>query len=134
MEEEVQKHKEEVMDEKQQSVDFMMHTLIGYANPQTMKVGGLLKQQLITVLIDNMSTNNFMNNKVATQLVLQNEDYNRLDVEVADGQILKCDERCPWVKLLRRDQEILVDFFHLPLDDYEAVLDIKWLTILGDVP
>ncbi|RWW53140.1 hypothetical protein BHE74_00040394 [Ensete ventricosum] len=99
-----------------------------------MKVGGLLKQQLITVLIDTTSTNNFTNSEVAAQLMLQNEDYSGLDVEVADGQILKYDERCPRVKLLRQDQEILAYFFHLPLDDYEAVLDIKWLTTLGDVP
>ncbi|RRT39246.1 hypothetical protein B296_00056057 [Ensete ventricosum] len=31
------------------------------------------------------------------------------------------------------DQEIIVDFFLLPLDDYEAVLGIEWLTTLGDV-
>ncbi|RZS12507.1 hypothetical protein BHM03_00044023 [Ensete ventricosum] len=99
-----------------------------------MKVGGLLKQQLITVLIDTTSTNNFTNSEVAAQLMLQNEDYSGLDVEVADGQILKYDERCPRVKLLRQDQEILAYFFHLPLDDYKAVLDIKWLTTLGDVP
>ncbi|RRT46768.1 hypothetical protein B296_00023882 [Ensete ventricosum] len=33
MEEEVQEHKEEVMDEEQQSIDFMMHALTGYTNP-----------------------------------------------------------------------------------------------------
>ncbi|RRT35693.1 hypothetical protein B296_00046717 [Ensete ventricosum] len=99
-----------------------------------MKVGGLLKQQPITVLIDTTSTNNFMNGKVAAQLMLQNEVCNRLDVEVTDGQILKCDKRCPRVKLLRQDQKILANFFHLPLDDYEAVLNIKWLATLGDIP
>ncbi|RWW19277.1 hypothetical protein GW17_00016686 [Ensete ventricosum] len=46
-------------------------------------------------------------------------------VEVADGQILKCDQRCPRVELLWQDQEILADFFLLPLDDYEVVLDIQ---------
>ncbi|RRT57985.1 hypothetical protein B296_00015838 [Ensete ventricosum] len=86
MDEEVQKHEEEVADEEQQPVDFTMHTLAGYANPQTIKVGGHLKQQPFTVLIDTTSTNNFMNDKVAAQLMLQNEVYNRLDVEVIDGQ------------------------------------------------
>ncbi|RRT79132.1 hypothetical protein B296_00025920 [Ensete ventricosum] len=130
MEEEVQKHEEEVMDEEQRSVDFTIHTLVGYGNPQTMKVGGLLKQQLITVLIDTPSTNNFINDKVATQLMLQNEVCIRLDVEVTDGQILKCDKRCPRV---RQDQEILANFLYLPLDDYEAGLNIKWLAMLGDI-
>ncbi|RWW70473.1 hypothetical protein BHE74_00021850 [Ensete ventricosum] len=101
VEEEIQKHEEEVTDEEQQLVDFTMHTIVGYANPQTMKVGGLLKQQPITVLIDTTSTNNFMNSKVAAQLMLQNEDCSRLNVEVIDGQILKCDKRYPQVKLLQ---------------------------------
>ncbi|RWV84415.1 hypothetical protein GW17_00053868 [Ensete ventricosum] len=64
MEEEVQKHEEEIADEEQQPIDFMMHTLAGYAYPQMTKIGRLLKQQPITVLIDTMSTNNFMNDKI----------------------------------------------------------------------
>ncbi|RRT73120.1 hypothetical protein B296_00009941 [Ensete ventricosum] len=39
----------------------------GYSNPQKMKVGGLLKQQPIAVLVDTGSTNNFLNIKVATR-------------------------------------------------------------------
>ncbi|RWW88729.1 hypothetical protein BHE74_00002383 [Ensete ventricosum] len=134
MEEEVQKHEEEVADEEQQPVDFTMHTLTGYANPQTMKVEGLLKQQPITILIDTTSTNNIMNNKVATQLMLKNEVCIKLDVEITDDQILKCNKRCPQVKLLRQDQEILANFLHLPLDDFEVMLNIKWLATLGDIP
>ncbi|RRT70585.1 hypothetical protein B296_00023639 [Ensete ventricosum] len=59
---------EEVMKEEPQSTDFTMHVLAGYSNPQTMKVGGLLKQQPITVLIDMGSTNNFLNSKIATRM------------------------------------------------------------------
>ncbi|RWW43192.1 hypothetical protein BHE74_00051170 [Ensete ventricosum] len=61
-----------------------------------------------------------------------------------------CDHRCKRGRLLiepiddseheeedleheEEDQEIIADFFLLPLDDYEAVLDIEWLTTLGDV-
>ncbi|RRT43587.1 hypothetical protein B296_00036916 [Ensete ventricosum] len=38
-----------------------------------MKVGGLLKQQPITVLIDTGSTNNFLDHKVAARMTLQIE-------------------------------------------------------------
>ncbi|RZR81190.1 hypothetical protein BHM03_00007378 [Ensete ventricosum] len=71
----------------------MTHALAGYANPQTMKVEGFLKQRPVTILIESRRTNNFMNNK---------------------------------------GQKIIVDFF-LPLDDYEAVLGIEWLSTIGDV-
>jgi len=101
-----------------------------------MKVGGLLKQQPITVLIDTGSTNNFLNSKVTIQMALPIENCNRFDVKVADGWILKYDRRCPQVKLLlimRPYQEIIAYFFLLPLDDYEAMLIIKWLTTLCDI-
>ncbi|RWW83455.1 hypothetical protein BHE74_00008074 [Ensete ventricosum] len=55
------------------------------------------------------------------------------DVKVVDDRILKCDRRCPHVKLMLQDQEIIDDFFPLPLDDYEVVLSIEWLITLGDV-
>ena len=65
-----------------------------------MKVGGLLKQQSITVLIDTGSTNNFLNSKVAVHMNLLIENYSRFVVKVANGWILKCDHRCQQVKLL----------------------------------
>ncbi|RRT66401.1 hypothetical protein B296_00033362 [Ensete ventricosum] len=91
---------EEVIEEEPQSTDCMMHALAGYANPQTMKVRGLLKQQSITVLIDTGSTNNIMNSKVAARMALHIEDCSRFDVKVADDRILKCDRRCLRVKLM----------------------------------
>ncbi|RWV82988.1 hypothetical protein GW17_00055469, partial [Ensete ventricosum] len=51
---------DEAMEEEPQPVDYVVHALDDYSNPQTMKVGGLLKQQLITILIDMSSTNNFL--------------------------------------------------------------------------
>ncbi|MUG03555.1 hypothetical protein ECC01_21450, partial [Bacillus tequilensis] len=59
--EESLEHEEEDMEEEPQPTDITVHALVGYSNPQTMKVGGLLKQQPITVLIDTGSTNNFLN-------------------------------------------------------------------------
>ncbi|RWW80631.1 hypothetical protein BHE74_00011016 [Ensete ventricosum] len=85
MEEEVQEHEEEVTDVEQQPVDITMHALANYANPQMMKVGGLLKQQLITVFIYTGSTNNFMNNKVAIRMALPIKDCSKFDVKVTDG-------------------------------------------------
>ena len=68
-----------------------MHALAGYANPQMMKVGGLQKQQPITILIDTRSTSNFMNSKVAVRMALPIKNYSRFDIKVVDGRILKCD-------------------------------------------
>ncbi|RWV89127.1 hypothetical protein GW17_00048736 [Ensete ventricosum] len=40
-------------------------------------IGGFLKQQPITILIDTGSTNNFVDSKVDARLMLQIEDYSR---------------------------------------------------------
>ncbi|RRT39222.1 hypothetical protein B296_00023497 [Ensete ventricosum] len=87
-------HEEEDIEEEPQPVDCMVHALAGYANPQTMKIRGFLKQQLVIVLIDTGSTNKFMNSKVATRMTLQIKEYSRFDVQVADGRVLKCDQKC----------------------------------------
>ncbi|RWW53725.1 hypothetical protein BHE74_00039758 [Ensete ventricosum] len=55
---------EEDMEEEPQPADCTVHALAGYANLRMMKIGGFLKQQPVTVLIDIGSTNNFVNNKV----------------------------------------------------------------------
>ena len=110
VEEEVIKHPEESLEheekdteEEPQPTEVTTHTLAGYSNLQTMKVGGLLKQQPITVLIDMGSTNNFLNSKVAARMALHIEGCSKFDVKVADGRILKCDQRCPQVKLVLQD-------------------------------
>ena len=61
------------------------------------------------------------------------KNCSRFVVKVANGRILKCDHRCPQVKLLLQDQEIIADFFLLPLNNHEAMLRIKWLMTLGDI-
>ncbi|RRT76284.1 hypothetical protein B296_00001829 [Ensete ventricosum] len=108
-------------------------TLAGYTNQQKLKSEGFLEQQAVIVLIDAGSTHNFISSKVAAHLMLQKEDYNRFEVKVANGQILKCNQKCPRVKLILQEQGIVADFFLLPLDDFDIVVDIDWLSKIGDI-
>ncbi|RWW11104.1 hypothetical protein GW17_00025310 [Ensete ventricosum] len=123
----------ETEEEEPKSALSIVHTLAGYANPQTMKIDGFLKHKSITVLIDTGSINNFMDSKVAARLTVQIEDCNRFDVKVADSRTLNCSHKCSQVKLVVQGQEITADLFLLQLDDYEVVFDIEWLSTLGDV-
>ncbi|RWW00590.1 hypothetical protein GW17_00036441 [Ensete ventricosum] len=84
LEEEDLKH-EENMEEDLQPANCMVHALVGYVNPQAMKIRGFLKKQPVTILINTGSTNNFMDNKVAAQSMHQIEDCSTSDVKVADG-------------------------------------------------
>ncbi|RWW45983.1 hypothetical protein BHE74_00048131 [Ensete ventricosum] len=87
-------HEEEDTEEEPQLADCLMHALTGYTNKQAIKVASLLKQQLITVLINIGSTNNFLNSKVATRMTLHIKDCSKFDVKIIDDRILKCDQRC----------------------------------------
>ncbi|RWV97423.1 hypothetical protein GW17_00039787 [Ensete ventricosum] len=69
-------------------------------------------------------TINFMDSKVAARMMLPIKDYSRF-VKVVDGYVLKCNRKCPRVRFVLQGQEIVTDFFLLPLDDYEAVFDIE---------
>ena len=94
-------HEEEDVEEEPQPIESTIHTLAGYSNPQTMKVGGLLKQQAITILIETGNTTNFLNSKLAVQISLPIENCCRFDVKITDGRILNCDHRRLQEKLLQ---------------------------------
>ena len=98
--EESLEHEEEDAEEEPQPTEVTVHTLASYSNPQTMIIGGLLKQQPITVLIDTGSTTNFLNSNLAVRISLPIENRCRFDVKVTDGRILNCDRRHPQEKLL----------------------------------
>ncbi|RWW13851.1 hypothetical protein GW17_00022409 [Ensete ventricosum] len=110
----------------------MVPTLVGYTNLQTSKIEGFLEQQSVIILIDAGSTH-FMSNKVAAHLMLRKEYHNGFEVKVANDQILKCNHKCPWVKLILQEQDAVADFFLLPPDGFDIVLGIDWLSTIEDV-
>ncbi|RZS13214.1 hypothetical protein BHM03_00044764 [Ensete ventricosum] len=111
----------------------MVPTLAGYTNLQKLKIEGFLEQQSVIVLIDIGNIHNFMRSKVATCLMLQKEDYSGFEVKAANGQILKLNQKRPRVKLIIQEKDIVADFFLLPLDDFDIVLDIDWLSTIEDI-
>ncbi|RZR91768.1 hypothetical protein BHM03_00019953 [Ensete ventricosum] len=63
------KHEEEDLEHEEnmkdlQSADCTAYDLVSFANSQTMKVEGILKQRPVIILIDIGSTNNFMDSKL----------------------------------------------------------------------
>ena len=83
-------HKGMKTDEDIEAITHTVHALAGYANPQTIKIGGTLKHQPVTILIDTDSNNNFMDRKVTAQLAHHIEGC---DIFEADGRILTYDSK-----------------------------------------
>ena len=90
-----------------------------------MKVRKTLKHQLVTIWIDTSSTNNFMDSKVADRLTYHVESYDKFEVKFTNGCILTYDSKCSKIKLIIQGQELLIDFFLLPLQDFEMVPGIE---------
>ena len=85
-------HEEVEINDDVEAVTHIVHVLAGYSNPQTMKIGGTLKHQSVTILIDTCSTNNFTDRKVVARLAYHIECCDKFEVKVADGWILTCDK------------------------------------------
>ncbi|RWW16976.1 hypothetical protein GW17_00019121 [Ensete ventricosum] len=116
-----------------QSVTRTVPTLADYTNLPKLKIEVFLEQQSVIILIDAGSTHNFMSSKVVAHLMLQKEYYNGFEVKVANGQILKCNQKCPRVKLILQEQDVVADFFLRPLDGFDIMLGIDWLSTIRDV-
>ncbi|RZR77035.1 hypothetical protein BHM03_00001986 [Ensete ventricosum] len=111
----------------------MVPTVAGYTNLQKLKIEGFLEQQSVIILVDAGSTHKFMSSKVVTHLMPKKEYYNGSKVKVANGHILKCNQKCPRVKLSLQEQDIVADFFLLPLYGFDIVLGIDWLSMIRDI-
>ncbi|RRT31673.1 hypothetical protein B296_00032013 [Ensete ventricosum] len=108
-------------------------TLAGNNNLQKLKIEGFLEQQYVIILIDAGNTHNLMSSKVTAHLMLQKEDYNGFEVNVVNGQILKCNQKFLRVKLILQEQDVVANFFLLPLDGFDIVLGFDWLSTIGDI-
>ena len=103
-EESEQEDNEDVSDEGE--VTCTVHALADYSNPQTIKASGLLKRQLVTVLIDTSSTNNFLDEGIAQKLSTHVEHCEPFEVKLANGGTLTCKSMSSNVKLIVQDKEL----------------------------
>jgi predicted aspartyl protease len=114
-------------------VTYIVHALVDYSHPQTMKVNGFLKCQQVTILIDTGSTNNFLDESIAQNFSIPTEDCEPFEVTLVDGGTFTCNSKCSNVKLAVQDLELQADLYLLPLGDYKVVLGMEWLRTLGNV-
>jgi hypothetical protein len=110
-----------------------LHALTGYTGPRTMRVAGRIGCRKVLVLIDNGSTHNFIDQRLAWHLGLSVTPIDQFWVTVANGEKLCCREKHEGVKLLIQGLDMLVTFYSLPLNGLDAVLGIHWLEKLGPV-
>ena len=110
-----------------------LHALTGTKGYQTMRVQGLIKNQLINILIDTGSTHNFVDGKVLKVVGEKLHSVNNFTVTVANGEKLQVQEWCPGLIWEVQGLQQSTNFFVLPLRGCDMVLGIQWLITLGPI-
>lgn len=99
----------------------------------TFRLYGLINNTHITILVDNGSTHNFVQPRVAKFLNLCMQDTVPLRVMVGNDSVLDCRQLCPDTIILIQDHTFVVTLHVLPLTGADAVLGVEWLRTLGPI-
>ncbi|KAK3035596.1 hypothetical protein RJ639_033188 [Escallonia herrerae] len=105
----------------------------GSRNPQTMRIQGKIDNKQVSFLIDSGSTHNFLSTRIAKKMGLVPSCEGDFEVIVANGEKLASSGRCKEVQMVSQGVPLVVDFFLLPLEGYDAVLGAQWLSTLGPI-
>jgi hypothetical protein len=105
----------------------------GKFSPQTLRFKGLIRGELVMVLIDTGSTHNILQPRIATQFNLPTEPIPNFSVMVGNGNHLACHGMCPNVPITLQQAQLDLPFYLLPIKGANVVLGMVWLETLGPI-
>ncbi|CAA0832635.1 Unknown protein, partial [Striga hermonthica] len=120
----------EVLDDE---AEISVHAMVGTKGSRTMRLPAWVKDQRVTVLVDNGSSHNFINATLSHKLKLPTSMVEPFEVRVANGERLRCSKVYRGVPIKFEGVTVKADLFALPLVGPDVVLGVQWLEGLGDV-
>lgn len=111
----------------------LLNALTGYTSPQTMRIEEWVGHRKVLILIDNGSTHNFVDHRIAQSLGLFVTPVAVFWVTVANGERIPCREKHEGVHVVIQAMEFTTSLFSLPLIGLDMVLGVQWLEKLGPV-
>ena len=121
-----------VMKEEESPV-ISLHALTGMTGYHTMRVQGKIKNQLVSILVDTGSTDNFIDQQLVRKIGVKLQVINSFTVTVANGDKLKAQFECPGLSWEVQGLHQAADFFVIPLRGCDMVLGVQWLVTLGPI-
>lgn len=100
---------------------------------QTFRLLGSLRHHQVVILVDDGSTHNFIQSRVANFLALPITPTSALRVMVGNGHTLDCDTISFQVPLSIKGHDFRLDLYHLPLCGGDIVLGVQWLKFLSPI-
>lgn len=93
------------MVEEQNSVECVetpeisIHVISGSPSPNTMRIVGIIQQQMVVNLVDSGSTHNFLDPAIVSKARFPTLTYKVIGVKVANGQLMSSEGTCPAVSI-----------------------------------
>jgi len=123
----------ETMNAKALTPHLSLQAIHGTAGCQTIKVWGKINKCPILILIDSGSTHNFLHADLVDKLGCPMTTIKPMMVEAANGGTMSCTSICKNLQWKMQGVQFQADIFVMKLQNYDMVLGIQWLKLLGNV-
>jgi hypothetical protein len=110
-----------------------LNALTGFSSPQTLKLIGYIKHRKVIILIDSVSTHNFIHRCIAQETHCYLHMVNNFEIMIANGSSMKCGGRCENVYLQIGDYHLKSHMFAIDMGGCDIVLGADWLRTLGPI-
>jgi hypothetical protein len=107
------------------------NALAGISTPQTLKIEGYIKNKKVIVLIDFVSTHNFIHYKLAKDLNCFVYPVLEFQVRIADEGTMNFSRKCNKINLTMGEYVMNSPMIAIPMGGVDVVLGIQWLQSLG---
>ncbi|XP_056686201.1 uncharacterized protein [Spinacia oleracea] len=108
-----------------------LNSVVGLANPKTIKMVGTIHEQEVVVMIDLGATHNFIALEAVEKLGVELTPSKMFGVSLGTGEAVRGEGECKAVTLQLPGVEITEDFLPLTLGNSDVILGIQWLEKLG---
>lgn len=116
-----------------ETTEISIHALKGQVNDRTIRLGGIVNNKSVSILVDSGSTHNFIQIEVAHALKLDISPIKPFNVITASGDKLKCEKVCKKAGLKIDDLKLEVELFLLPFAGSNIVLGVQWMKTVGKI-
>ena len=101
--------------------------------PQTLRFKGSIGKTDAQILVDGGSTHNFLQPRLVHLLNFPISRDKQFPVMVGKGSTFQCEGMCSAIPVRIQKHVFLMDFFVLPIQGADLVLEVQWLQLLGPI-
>ncbi|XP_056686977.1 uncharacterized protein [Spinacia oleracea] len=124
----------EMPPEEESPAVLSINSIVGFTNPKTLKMVGLINDNEVVVMVDPGATHNFISLRAVEKLKILVAESADFGVSLGNGEAVRGSGVCRGVRLtLNNEIVVQEDFLPLELGNSDVILGIQWLEKLGPV-